>query len=245
MTLDEIAYNLLNLIRGGRSHNDENISLDQIKFNIKHYRAMFIRRDYTKNGFVSRHVEQDLGCIFLEPVDASQCCSLPSTCIVYKSKRAIPKTIRYNFEEAISYVGDITGTNTIPMINSNAIQWLPYDKYTKHKMKAYMIGNYIYVYNAEGLEAINLRGVFEDPKDVAAFDLCDGYTTKDGTLVQNPQCYEDSITDYPIPMDMLALINQGILAGELTLLASTMSDIQNDRMQDPGSHISPQQTPKQ
>ena len=31
MTLDEIAYNILNLLRGGRSSNDELISLDQIK----------------------------------------------------------------------------------------------------------------------------------------------------------------------------------------------------------------------
>ena len=52
MTLNEIAYNLLNLVRGGRSNHDEHISLDQIKFNVKHYRAMFIRRDYAKNGFV-------------------------------------------------------------------------------------------------------------------------------------------------------------------------------------------------
>ena len=44
MTLDEITYNLLNLIRGGRLHHDEHISADQIKFNIKHYRAMLIRR---------------------------------------------------------------------------------------------------------------------------------------------------------------------------------------------------------
>ena len=28
MTLNEIAYNLLNLIRGGKSHHDENISLE-------------------------------------------------------------------------------------------------------------------------------------------------------------------------------------------------------------------------
>ena len=35
MTLNEIAYNLLNLMRAGRTHNDENISIAQIKFNIK------------------------------------------------------------------------------------------------------------------------------------------------------------------------------------------------------------------
>ena len=123
MTLDEIAYNLLNLLRGGRSHNDEHISMDQIKFNIKHYRAMFIRRDYAKNGFVSRHVEQDLGCVAVKPVDASKCCNLPARCKVYRSVHPIPKTIRYNFEEAISYVGDTTGTSTIPLVNSNTIKF--------------------------------------------------------------------------------------------------------------------------
>ena len=99
MTLNEIAYNLLNLIRGGRSHHDEHISLDQIKFNIKHYRAVFIRRDFAKNGFNSRHTEQNLGCVDLERVDASQCCNLPSTCVVYKSVKPIPKTIRYTLKK--------------------------------------------------------------------------------------------------------------------------------------------------
>ena len=147
MTLNEIAYNLLNLVRGGRSHHDEHISLDQIKFNIMYYRAMFIRRDYAKNGFVSRHVEQDLGCIRLIKVDASKCCNLPINCAVYRTEETIPKTIRRNFEESITHVGDVTGLGTIPFVESNAIQWIPYDKYTKDKMKAYMIEDYLYVYN--------------------------------------------------------------------------------------------------
>ena len=222
MTLTEIAYNLLNLVRGGRSNQDEHISLDQIKFNIKHYRAVYIRRDYTRNGFTSRHVEQDLGCVMVEPVDASKCCKLPTECVVYRTVQPIPKTIRYNFEEAISYVGNISGTGTIPFINSNTIQWLPYDKYTKDKMKAYMIGDYLYVYNASGLEAVNIRGVFEDPQDVSAFDIC-----------ERGGCYDDSATDFPIPMDMLTLINTGISQGELTILSGSFSDTQNDRMQDP------------
>jgi len=226
MTLTEIAYNLLNLVRGGRSNNDEHISLDQIKFNIKHYRAMFIRRDYAKNGFVSRHVEQDLGCVAVKPVDASKCCNLPARCKVYRSVHPIPKTIRYNFEEAISYVGDTTGTSTIPLVNSNTIKWLTYDKYTKGKMKAYMIDNFMYIYNADGLEMVNIRGVFEDPEDVARFDAC-----YDG------KCFDENIHEYPIPMDMLSLINQGILSQELQLLAGSLSDTDNDRMQDPQTRI--------
>ena len=222
MTLNEIAYNLLNLVRGGRSNNDEHISMDQIKFNIKHYRAMFIRRDNAKNGFISRHIEQDLGCVDLKPVDASKCCNLHTDCLVYRTVKPIPKTIRFNFEEAISHVGNVTGIGTIPMVNSNTIQWLPFDKYTKGKMKAYMIENFLYIYNAEGLEAINVRGVFEDPQEVSNFDQCE----KGG-------CYDDSKYPFPISMDMLSLINQGIISGELQLLSGSFSDTENNRMQDP------------
>ena len=220
MTLHEIAYNLLNLVRGGRSNHDEHISLDQLKFNIKHYRALFIRSDYARNGFVSRHIEQDLGCIQLEIVDASKCCNLPVECIVYKTKQPIPKTVRFNFEEAITHVGDVTGFGTIPMINSNTIKYLTYDKYTNKKMKAYMIEDFLYIYNAEGLEYINIRGVFEDPEDVSKFGDCAG-----------KGCYDDNVA-FPIPLDMISQINTGILAGELKMLVGTSSDTENDRMQD-------------
>ena len=116
MTLDQIAYNILNLLRGGRSNVDEHISLDQIKFNIKHYRAMFIRRDFARNGLVTRHLEQDLGCLRLVRVDASKCCHLPVGCPIYRTVAKIPKTVRFNFSEAITYTGDVTGTGRIQLI---------------------------------------------------------------------------------------------------------------------------------
>ena len=87
MTLNEIAYNILNLVRGGRSSNNDYISTGQVKFNVKYYRAMLIRRDFARNGIFTRHLEQDLGCLELEKVDASKCCNLPTECAVYKTKR--------------------------------------------------------------------------------------------------------------------------------------------------------------
>jgi len=228
MTLDEIAYNLLNLVRGGRSSNDEHISLDQIKFNIKHYRAMFIRRDYARNGYVSKTIEQDLGCLKLKQVDASKCCNLPVECAVYRTKKKIPKTVRFNFKDAITHVSDVTGLGTIPIVESHTVQWLPYEKYTGLKYKAYMIEDYMYIYNADGLGYINVRGIFEDPEDVALFD-CDG-----------SDCYDDDM-DFPIPMDMLQTITQGIMSGELMLLSGSINDTTNDTLQDQGSPAAPKQ----
>tara|TARA_R100000005_G_C4957029_1_gene175202 strand:- start:121 stop:810 length:690 start_codon:yes stop_codon:yes gene_type:complete len=221
MTLNEISYNILNLVRGGRSSNNDHISTSQIKFNVKYYRAMLIRRDFARNGMITRHLEQDLGCLELIKVDASKCCNLPTECAVYRTVKKIPKTVRFNFKDAVTYVGAIDGKANIPIVESHTVQWLPFDKYTKNKMKAYMIEDYLYVYNADGLKFINVRGIFEDPEDVALFD-CDG-----------SDCY-DSDSDFPIPMDMLQTITQGIMSGELMMLSSSVNDTTNDTLQDQG-----------
>ena len=236
MTLNELAYNLLNLLRGGRSNHDEHISIPQIKFNIQHYRAMFIRRDHARNGFTSRHVEQNLGCLELEKVDANNCIqhvkkgmtthcydpSLKTGCSVYRTKLTIPKTVRYNFEEAITYVGDVSGTGKIPFINANMIPFLGFDKYTSDMMKAYMLGDRMFIWGAQGLKYINVRGVFQNPQEISEFTDC----------TEGAVCYDDDITDYPIPWDMVNLINQGLVGGELALLTGTFSDILTDRTQD-------------
>ena len=218
MTLNEISYNILNLIRAGRSNNDDTISLDQIKFNIKHYREMFIRRDFARNGLVTRHLEQDLGCLELIRVDASKCCNLPIDCPVYKTSKVIPRTVRFNFKEAITYTGDITGLGRIPIVEPYEVSLLPFDKHTKLNSKAYMIEDYMYVYNPRGMKYINVRGIFEDPEELVNYD-CDG------------GCYDaDSI--FPMPADMIASITAGLANGELRLLLSGLNDDENDRKQD-------------
>lgn len=220
MTLNEIAYNLLNAYRGGRSSNTDNVSLEQIKFNVKHYRAMFIRRDFNRNGITTRHFEQDLGCVPLEKVDASKCCGLPIDCDVWRTSIKIPRTVRYNFTDAITYIGDITGLRRYPLVSAFEIQWIPYDSYTAGLTKAYFIEDYLYIYNPKGSEYVNIRGVFEDPEEASNFSFCG----EDA----NESCYSDDDI-FPIAADMLQGINNGILNGELLLLASTPSDTEQDQ----------------
>jgi hypothetical protein len=220
MTLNEIAHNILNLLRGGRPSQSEHITLDQIKFNIKYYRAMLIRRDYARNGIITRHLEQDLGCLELEEVNASQCCNLPVSCSVSKTIHKVPRTVRFNLKEALTYVGDVTGLVTIPVVDPHVITYLTHDKYTGNKYKAYMIEDYLYVYNAKGLQFVNVRGIFEEPLDLVNFDCKDG------------ACY-DSKGPYPMPADMIQSVTLGMASGELQLLSGTTADTTNDTMQDP------------
>ena len=83
-----------------------------------------------------------------------------------------------------------------------------------------MIEDRIYIYSPNGMEVINVRGVFEDPEAVANIATCEsGY------------CYDDNTT-FPMPMDMVSLITQGMLSGELRLLSATFDDDEQDRQQD-------------
>ena len=220
MTLNEIAYNILNLVRAGRSNNDDSISLEQIKFNILHYRAMFIRRDFARNGKITRHLEQDLKCLPLETVDTNKCCSgFNMGCNISKTIMPIPKTVRFNFKEAITFVGLPDGMERIQLIEPYMAKLSSYAKYTGSNRKAFMIEDFMYILNAEGMTNINVRGVFEDPRDLAIFD-CDG-----------EDCYNDN-SEFPLPMDMLQLITTGMAQGELQLLAGSFNDSLGDRSQD-------------
>jgi len=219
MTLDEIAYNILNIFRGGRSNNNEHISLTQIKFNVKHYRAMLLRRDFERNGNVTRHHEQDLKCLELELVDASKCCGLPLNCKVARTKLKIPRTVRLKRMDGITHVGDPSGIHTIPMIGPLAVQSLPWDRYTKNTRKAYMIEDHLYIYNPDGMDTINVRGIFEDPEELVKFD-CDGGS-----------CYDDS-SSFPISADLVQAITDGLVKGTFQMLPAMPSDTENDAAQD-------------
>ncbi len=220
MTLNEIAYNLLNTIRAGKTHDDDSISLDQIKFNILHYRAMFIRRDYARNGKITRHLEQDMRCLDLEIVDTNRCCDgFQSGCIISRTVKPLPKAVRFNFKEAITYVGLSDGMDRIQLIDPYMAKLASYAKFTGKNRKAFFIEDHLYILNADGMETINIRGIFEDPREVASFD-CDG-----------TNCYDDNST-FPMPMDFVQLITQGMMQGELQLLLGSLNDTLSDRAQD-------------
>ena len=182
---------------------------------------MLIRRDYARNAYVSNTIEQDLGCLMLEAVDASKCCPdlFPTGTTVYRTKRKPPRTLRFNFKDAFTFIGKPNGTGTIPRVEPHELEFLQYDKYTCGHTKYYVIDDYIYVYNPNGLDAINVRGVFEDPEDVANFATCD-----DGA------CYDEQ-SPFPMPMDMVSFITSSLAQGELQLLAGGVNDTTNDRQQ--------------
>ena len=140
-------------------------------------------------------------------------------CEVYRTTVKIPKTVRANFKELVTYVGAVDGIDRIPLVQSDYVKFLPYDKFTKNAKKAFFIEDYLYVYNPDGMELINVRGVFEDPEEVAKFD-CNG-----------TDCYDENMP-FPMPADMVQAITTALLSGEMMMMANTPGDTTLDRTQD-------------
>jgi len=216
-TLKEIADDLYLKIRR-RPENDEEISTAQIKFNVKHWRAKLIRQSFQKNKELEHQVIQDLGCVQLEKIDLAECCGISTGCEATRTVERLPQTIRLNIHTGYTFVGKVDKATKIPLISPFEVELFEYRKYGKQQPAAFIIDGYMYFINLGEQEIVNIRGVFEDPEDVKRFKTCDG-----------DLCYDES-TPFPIAIDMLDTISNGILKGTLIPLVRAEADMENDRV---------------
>ena len=68
-TLNEIAYNILNIARSGRSSDDDTLSLNQIKHWVHYYRGNLLQK-YTSNG---RIIHPNCLQVLVAPVIEGEC----------------------------------------------------------------------------------------------------------------------------------------------------------------------------
>ena len=221
VSLNEIAQNLLNSFRGGRSSNTEHLSLEQIKFAIKYYRTTFIRRDQHRNFNRYRQFEQDLGLLSVSSVDTAEDDTESSFKFLYRTDKKIPTPIRLKNSEAITFVGGLDKAGKpIPLVDAHRNYWNQFNKYTSEEPEAYYRNGYIYLDNTNYIENISVRGIFEDPEEVYDFVQSSSLDPYDG---ERP---------FPIPADMLEGITKGLLNGELKLAVSSLNDDETDLQQD-------------
>jgi len=221
-SLNEIAYSLLNEVRGGRSSNTDHIDLDQIKFTINYYRSTFIRRDFWKNQQLPSLFEQDLGVVDVGSVDSAETSESVSGEQIYRSTNKIPTPVRLKNGPAITYVGPASKIEEpIPLIAESRVPWQTHSKYTGQKKYATFRNGYIYIHNTNNESEINVRGVFEDPEQVF-----NNAQKADGTE------FYDGSQPYPISADMLEGIKKAILKTELQSLVTSVNDDDTDMSQD-------------
>jgi hypothetical protein len=238
-TLNKLAYNILNKFNGGRSTSNDFISLDQIKYNILHYRSLFIRREL-RNDETLQHFEQPLNLEFIRKTSATPPFATNSA---LKSTIELPAIIRLKDRLALSIYNNAE-TKVIPVEQSYHRMTLhEYNRFTRKDARAYIKDNHLFVasdaiaflidshikgneYELTDKDAIyfqssnfKIRGVFEYPSEVYIINGKDPLTVDD--------------LPFPISGDMSARVTEGLISGTLPLIGQTQPDVTHDNLPNP------------
>lgn len=220
-SLNEISYNILNLFRGGRSSQNDNYDLDQIKFNVKYYRTLFIRRDLQRKVRLEPF-EQELKPLTLKPLTSDIRKFGNSSAL--QSTKEIPQLLRTKHRQPLTFVGPLNEQSTYEVIQNNEARYQSYNKYTGNSTRACVDQGKLYVIGKVAKNVIDsqfindtdvrVQGIFEDPEEVIEFNTGDFYD------------HDDEFPSFPD--DYIQRITQGITSGELNIMSQTQTDLQHN-----------------
>ena len=219
MTLREITASLISSIRGGKQTDDEEIHPRQLELYVNNYRNILLNKHFASipsYSFSDNEVLiQDLGCVEIELVDKAECQDIITDCYLFRTKKKMPKPVTIKNQLGISYVGSITRDHDFQMVPNQRIRWMQYNPITGKSKYSFYRNNYIYIVNAD-CEVINIRGIFESPRDVEGFEQIDGTS-----------CFNQD-SQYPVLDSMIPVIMDMIMKNELRSYLLTPSDTIND-----------------
>lgn len=211
-TLDKLAYNVLNHLVGSRSTNSETISLDQIKYNILHYRSLFIRRDIRNDD--DAYSFQQTFSLNVETVESPFSTENET---IYVTTNTLPAILRLKHRYPID-IYDVTTKSVIPMLPSSGRHFLRYNKFIGHTSRSIILDNKIYVTKIHNvntpLTVIEIRAILEDPTD--------------GFILAGISPLDIGTAEFPISGDMASRITEGLIKGTLPFMLQTPQDTVTD-----------------
>jgi hypothetical protein len=237
-TLEEITYNIKNVLEGGRSTQDSPFSLRQIAFFVIYYRSLLIRRetDYFKR---LDDLEQDLGLVSAEvseePVGRAD--ELPKA--ILKTSEEIPRPVRMRTRKPITFVGSPDLDEQYPFGERGQARYQSYGRYTSNDARSFWHDDHIYITSdkvanlvndltggkslsdldtsvvEESITTIRIKGIFADPREAWSFRYDEPYNWE---------------TELPsMPEDLIQRITQSVLSGEGQAMVQQILDTELDR----------------
>lgn len=242
-TLNEASYNILNILRGGRSFDNDPFSIEQIKYTIGYYRALLVRRDLEREGR-TEELEQDLGFVSLEVVDPTEGTMFGMDNLVLRTSGDIPEPVRLKDRIGITAVYAPDRAVAYPVIDYRMNRFQKYNKYTDKVARSFYLNKKVHIIGTslmtnlsdlilatKTLDEIPLeelttqpmfcvvRGIFENP--VAAWEFA-----------HPDEEWSDDTSPYPLPSDMEQRIAQSLISGEFKVLSQTPIDKVADGLPD-------------
>jgi len=211
MTLNEIAYNIKNIVEGGVAGEDSNLSLTQIKHMIHYHRATLLTK-YTDSG---RYLSQ-ASCQTL--VGSNTTGSI--TCgrlIGWPNNRAIKEV---TLREMISGVSKITNLSVVNMSERDFALSTRFAPNQNH---------YFALYNstADNITIIN-------PDGSTHINSSESIVAK--VVLENPET-SSLVGGYPIPVELIESLVETILAKEFNIYLRTSTDNANNSVDEKGAKM--------
>lgn len=217
-TLNQLAYDLLTIIRGGKLSQSELIELDQVKFWIKNTRATLIRQDQAKGRSISDNIMQTIPCLEVSLANTSECCEITGPCTILRTTLRIPKPLEIQQRDMIERVAgvDITkpGFTIVPYFRAI---YHGNSRWSKGLKIAFYKNGYIYLMGAPAnMRKISVMEVLDDPTEARDYSTCSGES-----------CYTDD-SPYPISGWMVEIMKKMILDTNFRVAMTAPTDSLGD-----------------
>jgi hypothetical protein len=226
-TLNKLVYDIMNIAYGGESADDADVSMRQIAYWIMQDRAMLLTQMMSRKMRVPSVCTEYLNCVYLEPVNASECCEVDLGVYVLKSINPVPTTVQRNNRDSILAVESLDGARSFSETTDTRRKWNKYNKYTSSNARWYLKNSYLYISCDILLDAVKVTGVFEDPQEVWKINQC--------TSTDHPQlskCEYDWDFPFPISLSMAEQVTSVILQKRINIILNMPSDETNNAKED-------------
>lgn len=211
----QISLNELVSILSSRVGQPFNTALqEEMKVVLNYKRADYFKKLINQNLFQRRFFLKSFSAQ-LERIDKADC-PIEVDCDVLKTIKQVPPPVRTN-DRLFDYVGDPDKTDSYAYASpeENAL-YSKYNRYTALKTRYFYANRYIYIFNDLDLEWINVRGIFDDPKQLEPFQ-CDG-----------SPCYSDD-DQYELPDDIINAMMADTLRVELRMQFPETGEVKIDQ----------------
>lgn len=190
---------------------------EELKVIINYKRADWFQKVLDKHPEQRKYFLKDFS-VTLERVDRAEC-PIDVDCTVLRTTDKIPLPLRTTWG-LFDYVGDPDKTDAYVYNTPDQIFFMVKygSRWTPDRPRYFYVNGYVYIYNEDALESLNIRGVWPDQRQLEPFK-CD-----------DVPCYTDD-DQYDIPDDIINTIMQDVLKNEIkVLLAPEVGEISVDNV---------------
>lgn len=173
---------------------------------INEQRSLYIRNEYNRTREIDPNIQQSY-CEELELVapEDCPCTTIPIGCKILRTKNKVPNTIEFHHSKGITSVGPVIITaKRFNLIDYDRVPFVGEGRTTKNVVYTFIYNQYLYVISNSPsvnlIKKITIRGIFEDPTEIAQFLACS----------ENNICWSPN-DPYPINQWMWAYVKEQVM----------------------------------